>query len=73
MKTLMEILDTQKPDWWIVYATQQELIDCVRQCTDGYSGTVSAKNTLRRSVHDRIVQIASAGIAWDRVNPVEAG
>lgn len=65
IKTFRDILDTQKPDWWLVYATQQELIDCVRQCTDGHSGTVAAKDSLRKSVHDRIFDIGRAALQWE--------
>lgn len=54
VKSLTTILDKAKPDWWLVYATQQELIDCVRQCTDGKSGTVAARESLRRSVSERL-------------------
>ena len=53
-------LDTDKPDWFIVFANQQELMDCVRACTDGHSGTVHAKNTLRREVSERLLGIVRA-------------
>lgn len=68
MQQFLEILDRQKPDWWLVYATQQELIDCVRQCTDTKSGTVYAKNALRRDVSERIFAIAQAGVGWADLN-----
>lgn len=53
-------LDTDKPDWFIIYANQQELMDCVRSCTDGKSGTVHAKNTLRRCVSERLFGVVRA-------------
>lgn len=65
MQIFMEILDINKPDWWIVFATQQELIDCVRQCTDGVSGTISARHQLRKCVAERITAIAQAGVSWN--------
>ena len=54
---MMKGLDIVKPDWWIVFATQQELIDCVRSCTDIYSGTVQGKNKLRCAVLYRMWDI----------------
>lgn len=64
MNEFLEILDRDKPDWWIVYATQQELIDCVRSCTDERNGTVRAKNSLRKDVSERIYAVAQAGARW---------
>lgn len=64
MDQFLDMLDRDKPDWWIVYATQQELVECVRTCTDGNSGTVRAKNTLRREVSERLFAVAQAGVAW---------
>jgi hypothetical protein len=64
MQAFTDILDRTKPDWWIIYATQQELIDCVRMCTDGKSGTVSAKIKLRRDVSERLFAVAQAGVIW---------
>lgn len=61
------ILDTYKSDWWITFATQQELADCVRACTDGKSGTVRAKNTLRHQVAERLHTVAQAGVSWAKV------
>jgi len=58
---LMDTLDTHKPDWWIEYATQQELIECVRRCTDGRSGTVEGKLALRKSVLSRLMPAINAG------------
>lgn len=66
VKSLTTILDTSKPDWWLVYATQQELIDCVRGCTDGRSGTVAARDKLRRDVAARIAEIGRAGVIWQQ-------
>lgn len=53
-------LDTDKPDWFIIFANQQELMDCVRKCTDGKSGTVAAKDTLRREVSERLFGVVRA-------------
>lgn len=53
-ETLLRQLDTTKPDWFVVFANQQELSDCVRSCTDGHSGTVQAKNNLRNAVFARL-------------------
>jgi hypothetical protein len=64
MQQFLDILDRYKPDWWIIYATQQELIDCVRECTDGASRTVHAKTKLRRDVSNRLHMIAQAGVSW---------
>ncbi len=67
-------LDTIKPDWFIVYANQQELAECARSCTDGYSGTVAAKTKLRRSVLERQWDILRAGVECSIVEydkPVE--
>lgn len=47
-------LDLIQPDWWIRFAEQQELADCVRLCTDGHSGTIKAKEQLRTRVAERL-------------------
>ena len=53
-------LDADKPDWWITFANEQELRDCVRECTDGHSGTVHARNVLRREVSERLFSVVRA-------------
>jgi hypothetical protein len=53
-------LDSDKPDWFIVYANEQELKDFTRLVTDGHSGTVSAKISLRRWVSERLFGVIRA-------------
>lgn len=64
---LMKALDIHQPDWWITHATQQDLQDCVRLCTDGSSGTIKAKEQLRRRVADRFYLPINAAIEADIV------
>lgn len=61
-------LDVDKPDWFIIYANQQELVDCIRQCTDGVSGTVQAKNNLRREVSERLFAVVRAAYVGGMVD-----
>lgn len=65
---MMNALDTIKPDWFIVFANGQELTDCSRKCLDGHSGTVQAKNTLRRDVCERLFDVLRAGVQADIVD-----
>lgn len=65
---MMNALDTVKPDWFIVYANQQDLIECVRSCTDGRSGTVQAKIKLRRETVERLFDVLRAGVQADIVD-----
>jgi len=55
-------LEIHQPDWWITYATQQDLIDCVRMCTDGHSGTVKAKQQLINRTAERLFMPIRAAI-----------
>ena len=57
LEQFMRGLDTHKPDWFVVFASQSELADCVRTCTDGHSGTVAAKTKLRRGVACRLIAV----------------
>ena len=64
---MQNALDIIRPDWFIAYATQQELAECARACTDGHSGTIQAKNKLRRDVCERMFDILRAGVQADIV------
>ena len=55
-------LDLIQPDWWITLAHQQDLMDCVRMCTDGHSGTVQAKEQLRRRTAERLFTSVRAAV-----------
>jgi hypothetical protein len=53
----MRAMDVQQPDWWITFASQQDLVDYVRKTLPRFDGTpVSADNlahareSMRRSV-----------------------
>ncbi len=54
LQQLMTGLDLQKPDWWIEYADVRDLQECVRECTDGHSGTVRARDRLRQRTATRL-------------------
>lgn len=64
IRSLTKILDTARPDWWIVYATQHELMDFARRCTYSQSGVTVARDELRYDVSRRIAEIGRAGVAW---------
>lgn len=64
---MMKGLDATMPDWFIIYANQAELAECVRSCTDGVSGTVAAKHKLRREVCERMFNVLRAGVSAEIV------
>jgi hypothetical protein len=63
-------LDANQPDWFVIYATQQELADHARATTDGRSGTVAAKAALRRNVCSRLFSVLRSGMSAGIVEAV---
>lgn len=59
---MVRALDVIQPDWYTQYATQQDLAECARSCTDGRSGTVQAREKLRRDTVERMWNIIRAGV-----------
>lgn len=55
MQQFQSAMDLQQPDWFITFATQQELAGIAQRCIDGRSGTVAAKNVLRHEVATRLI------------------
>lgn len=69
MSRFTDGLDRQQPDWFIRFATQQELADTAQACTDGKSGTVRAKELLRRLVAKRLVTPLQAALIAGLIEP----
>ena len=65
-------MDIVQPDWWITFAHQTDLQDCVRGCTDGHSGTVKAREQLRRRTAERLLMAVHGATVAKVVMPVEA-
>jgi hypothetical protein len=62
IEMLMKGLDEYQPDWYITYANQREMDDCIRACTDGRSGTVQGKTKLRLAVATRLIEVVRAAM-----------
>jgi len=71
MEDFIKGLDTRKPDWFIVFANQGELVECARGCTDGHSGTVQHRNKLRRDVANRLIEVVQCAITAGIVTIVD--
>ena len=59
----MKALDLHQPDWWITFAHQEDLIEHARMCSDGHSGTIQAKNMVRKRTVERLFTPIRAAIA----------
>lgn len=68
LEQFMNGLDTHRPNWFVMFANETELRDCVMACTDGASGTVKAKTRLREAVACRLVAVLDAACNVGIVN-----
>lgn len=58
-------MDRQQPDWWIAYATEQELKDSLRAVFDQRNGVnriAKAEEALRQSVSRRLFMPCRAAV-----------
>lgn len=53
-EAMLKALDLHAPDWYIMHAHVQDMQEAMRLCFDGHSGTVKAREQLRRRTLERM-------------------